>query len=714
MLYIALNLVGWTSSSTWIWGFDLSAFLPLPVAVAALLLAVLAAFPRVFGSRLSRADTRAETRTDTRMDTRTDTRTGLAQRGVDTRARVVLGILMAGLLVAGLAFPVRAHLLGNSSDILIRIANVFLGHAFRADLLYDTQPISTFVYLEAAKLAHSVFDAEVADVFRVIGALSGVLFVVGAWRLARALATDAWEVTTYLALLVGLPSLVFFFGYVEYYTLMYTLVIWYFALCARTFTGSRSIAIPGVVLTAAIGCHITAALLVPSYMLLVLHRSRPVWISVGRIAKGLGAVAVFSVAYYLLTDASTSHGFFIPLRADVRASYTLFSQVHILDILNLVAFYLAPALILAVALIAGVRPSIPRDDARPLFAVVAVFFPTLFLVSWNSLLGMARDWDVAAFWALAVVSSLAIFFSAIPKLAGRLRTFTIPMILLVLAANIPWIATNTIEGASIERSMALLRHYAPSISRQGTLTGYENIRKLAAQAPDPRFEIDILSEMLPHVLDPFDLTKLTTAIRRAEDPARYDHVMTAIGARLDTILAMYARPGGMSASDADAVERNFGRTVAEYGNYYLSQRRPAVAEDFSRRIMQRHPDLPFGFLAMAYLDMQSERSEAALQHSRLALRKGSEDVLLLCTKGFAEMLLGMGDSAFVTLSRAVEIAPDFGQANYEMGLYHLRFRNDTTTALRYLRKYVSIAGTGKSTQFARDIIQDIEDNRARR
>lgn len=698
MVYIALKAVVWSFPSAGIWSVDLSAYLPDTVVVASLIFAVLAAFPRLYES----------------MTARVAQRSGQGSRDPETHGNTLLVFTIALLLVAALVFPVRAHLLGNSSDILVRLANVFLGHAFRADILYGTQPISTFVYLEAATFAHSIFDADAVDVFRVIGAILGLVFVLGAWRFSRLLTTDPWEVATYLALLLGLPSVVFFFGYVEYYTVMYTLVIWYFALCARVFTGSGSLVLPGIVLAAAIGCHITAALLLPSFFFLLLYRSRPEWITTARIAWGLVGVAVVSLAYYLFSDASTSHGFFIPLRADTRASYTLFSQAHILDILNLVAFYLAPALMLTVALLAGFRPSIPRADARPLFALVAVFFPTLFLVSWNSLLGMARDWDVAAFWALAVVSSLALFFSALPKLAGRLRMFAIPVVLLTLSASVPWIALNTTEGPSIERSMALVRMYAPSISRQGTITGYENIRKLAALSPDPRFEIEILSEMLPYVIDPFDLTKLTTAVRRADDPARYGHVMTAVAGRLDTILAMYARPGGMSPSDADAVERNFGRTVAEYGNYYISQRRPEVAVDFSRHLMRRYPDLPFGFLAMAYMHMQFEESEDALRYSRLARRKGSEDVLLLCTKGFAEMLLGMGDSAYVTLSRAVEIAPDFGQANYEMGLYHLRFRNDTAAALGYLRTYVSIAGTGKSTQFARDIIQSIEENRSRR
>ncbi len=691
--YIALKISGWLFPSPSIWSFDLSAYLPVPIVVASLLFAILAAFPRLYESFTVRvgmppADAK-----------------GPAAMGSVT---ALVGV-MAVILVAAIVFPVRAHLLGNSSDILVRIENVFLGHAFPAGVLYYTQPISTFMYLEVAKIAHSIFNSETVLAFRLVGYLCWLFFAVGAWIFSRSLSFDTWSSVTVMALLLALPSSVFFFGYVEYYTIMYTLLMWYFALCARTFSGSGSIVLPGIVLAAAIGAHITAVLLVPSYLILFIHRHQPEWISTRRIAAVLASVTVASLAYYLLSDASRSHGFFIPLRADSSVSYTLLSPDHVLDILNLFAFYLAPALLLFAAGMHAARPGIPVSDARTLFALVAVSFPTMFVLSWNSLLGMARDWDVPSFWALSLVSSLVIFLCAIPKLSRMLRVFAIPMTLLALSANLPWIALNATEGASIERYMALVRMYAPSISRQGTVTGYENIRKIAALSPNRQFEIDILSEMLPYTTDPFDLTKLTTAIRLSPEPGQYGTVMTDVGTRLDTMLAMYTRPGGMSPTEKDAVERNFRRTAVEYVNYYISRQRPDAAIDFSQRLIYRYPELPYGYITMAYVHMHLGDSEAALRYSRIARQKGSEDVLLLCTKGFAEMLLGMGDSAFVTLSRAVEIDPDFGKAHYELGMYHLRFRNDTTTALVHLRRYLTLSGDEQGTQFARDLVQSMED-----
>lgn len=599
----------------------------------------------------------------------------------------IIGIAVA-LAVASLAFKAAIPLLGNSPDILKNLGNTLKGHEFKAGVLYETQPLSAWAYLALTRMANSAFGAKPETVFLAVGAAASIPAVLGAWKLGSALFAERGLRFMTVALFLALPTTVLFFGYIEFYLLMYVCLLWYFIFAIKALKTGTSIWPALALLCLAAAFHVTALLLLPSALLLVYRRlgGKDVAVRVAWVA--VLAVAVAGAAWYFLSDQHVGRGFFVPLQETADGvSYTLFSPARILDIANLLLLYLPAPLLLCLLCFAapGAREG---EGSVSAFGVIAFAFPLLFLASWNSLLGMARDWDVASFAGLSITVACAIFIGTRPALRSILARWALPVSALAAATVLPWIGTIASSTASIDRFQQLLALNAPLVDRQGTLTGLETIRVMSEAVRNHRKELETAVEMLKYSRDPFEVSKLMMALRRAggiPDPEKY----VGIGAlRLREILELSAR-GALRESEGEAVRRNFSRAVTECLNWYYDHYQRDAARSLAARLKTDLPGQSHGYTAAAYCALKDLKAEAAIAECLEAEKRGAPDQVTFTTKGIAEMNLGRLDDANRSLLRSRKIDPELSITTYTLAMLSLRGYRDTAQAIDYLTQYTS-------------------------
>ena len=177
--------------------------------------------------------------------------------------------LIAILILAATSFPVNTFFLGNSTDILFRLFNVLQGRPFEGGVLFSTQPASTILYLELSKFLFHSFEVNPVDLFWAIGILASIPFVILSVKFSSAAGESRSSAITILMAILSMPTIIFFFGYPEYYTIMLVLLVGYFFSVDKYLRAESPLWISGIILLVAISFHVTAVLLVPTFLFLI-------------------------------------------------------------------------------------------------------------------------------------------------------------------------------------------------------------------------------------------------------------------------------------------------------------------------------------------------------------------------------------------------------------------------------------------------------------
>ncbi len=302
--------------------------------------------------------------------------------------------------------------------------------------------------------------------------VAGVMFVPAAFALGRCFARRAGrdDLTALLATLVILTQgyAVMFFGYVENYTYHALAIILYLLASVWVVQRRLPLAAAAVALVVAMGVHLSAVLLLPSFVFIVvtgLTRSdRRVDTAAGLAAFAAG-VLFLDWLLGRLSPGFTLWGGVVQLFGVAREtqgggagwSY-FFSATHLRDFFNeqfligpLSAFLFVPALLFALG--AG-RRWLRDPVAGFLLLAAGVYLVGSFATS-EPLLGYGRDWDLFAaagvcFCAAAVY--LVVSHTATPHYTRRLLAFALVLSLVHLA---PWVAVNHSEAVALERFKTL-------------------------------------------------------------------------------------------------------------------------------------------------------------------------------------------------------------------------------------------------------------------
>ncbi|HSQ51373.1 MAG TPA: hypothetical protein VLL94_08910 [Nitrospiraceae bacterium] len=296
--------------------------------------------------------------------------------------------------------------------------------------------IHSRVYLHASRM----FGWSVAETYKVLSALSGGVFLLILCRMSGSLAPGAR--VTFVGMVLAGGYLQVFFGDVENYTLVASLILLYI-VCARSHLLKETpLWVPTIVLSAAIAFHLLAGWLLPSWLYLLLRSLRRRELSAGlwsmaALALPLVGVLVFFHFHGLpiqrLLDSSHVSGM-----GGHYARYIAPLQVRYFGGLLNVILLLLPVIVVLPALAYFRRLG---DDPYSRFLQVATISMLVFIAIWRAQLGVYNDWNLFAPGMIPIALLVAQSLYGIEGLP-RKRVILVVLTLTAAAHSLAWIVGN--------------------------------------------------------------------------------------------------------------------------------------------------------------------------------------------------------------------------------------------------------------------------------
>ncbi len=373
--------------------------------------------------------------------------------------------------------------LGAGTFWLARSAHLFLGDGISIattlpgdQRFHPLEPLSMWIEQLAFAASMRIPGWAAAEPWRaawrssaLVSVLAGAVFLPALWALASRLeeflpAAARGRRTLLTALIFGVLAtqgyIQLFFGYVEIYSLSLAALALYLLAAAHFLLRPSPLWPAALALTAAVGLHLSALALVPSFLVLLAIA----WLDPERRARRLRDTLLTAVCFaalplvlFLIGDDSSFVSTVVSLVRTVLGSqpevahHYFFSWPHLRDFVN-EQFLIGPLalpLFVPAAIAAIVRPASPW---RPVafFIAVGIGMAGVCAIAGDSNLGYARNWDLLA------PAGFALAVAGVALLLPRLESprACAPALALALAIScfttVPWIGLN----ASLPRALA--------------------------------------------------------------------------------------------------------------------------------------------------------------------------------------------------------------------------------------------------------------------
>ncbi len=422
----------------------------------------------------------------------------------------ISGVFLFWSIVAGvgaliLIHPMGTFFYGDGGSIIPEIFKLGKDPGYTSDILenYRSSPLAgillRYIALWTPELLHWIklpLPTSSMFPFPILGLFSFLGFV-----MALTLERGNLERLLLLIMLLGLGGTILFFGYVEFYAPVYAALVFYLLAAERALKDDGPLWLPAVAFTVACAAHFYSIALLPSLAYVAAVRSEKLRSLIAPKRNFLllcaGAVAVISVLYISASLLLPYNRILIPLYA-VKAgagvqAYTVFSLIHVLDILNIVLL-LAPLPALYLAAVAAVRKWRP-EGIGPVhrFHFLTSLFFLGFLIFANSVFGLARDWDLASplglflcFFAYRIMRINNTMKSGVPAVAA----------LASLILVIPWMTVMLDDRHSVKRFEHIVELDAGRLFADYALSGFEALRKHYVHSNEIEDEIRIEKRMV--------------------------------------------------------------------------------------------------------------------------------------------------------------------------------------------------------------------------
>ncbi|MFQ5500289.1 MAG: tetratricopeptide repeat protein [Candidatus Zixiibacteriota bacterium] len=325
------------------------------------------------------------------------------------------------LLVAGVAmtvfyvFRVQTHLLGDGYTWLAVFGQ---GEAY----IHKWAEPGYIALLRVIQRSLGGYTRETAlHAFQIMSVVAGGIFVYGTLLLIPLLARCSIRRVLAVATLFLSGGMLLFFGYVEFYSLVWAAVVVYIYFSLRTFRFGWSVLPAFGAFVAALLLHVQSIVLVPGLCYLLISRiQRPKCRKAGYIVMGLGVLASAALLVWLYRTQIAIEVLILPLwqGRPVAPDYTVFSTVHLWDIVNLVLLVLPSLLVMFVFAVPSrrFRPSCSAGSFLALCSLGSI----IYLVLFGAAITMGRDWDVMAIGLLSpTIHVLYCLQSARWRVSGR-------------------------------------------------------------------------------------------------------------------------------------------------------------------------------------------------------------------------------------------------------------------------------------------------------
>jgi hypothetical protein len=302
-----------------------------------------------------------------------------------------------------------------------------------------------------------------------------------------------------LLTVLGCAGSLFFFGYVEFYTLPYVLILAYFLSADYALRSKSGLALPVALYILALASHYMFLALLPSLLYLVAVRLDllpPKYHSNAYLLLASGLVLILWTGCYLMLGfAGSDSRIVMPAFAKTTGAgtqaYTLLSRKHLFDIANIILLMAPVPLSALVYVRIKDRRSMDNESCR--FHLIATIFFFFFILFGNTAFGLPRDFDILVPFGI-MLALLAYRALSVSKILPRHATLgaAVASFLFVL----PWIGIHLSADTSAVRFEQLLRQDDEMLYGDYSLSGYEALRKYYLHEQNTDKEIRILQRMV--------------------------------------------------------------------------------------------------------------------------------------------------------------------------------------------------------------------------
>lgn len=297
-----------------------------------------------------------------------------------------------------------------------------------------------YVHSKFWRYANDQFGWSVTVSYQVLSCAAGAVFVYLLLTWCRRVVPRHW-LLAFLACVSG-GYMQLFFGDVENYTLMTTLVMGYFLASVGAIDGKTPVIYPAILLALALTFHLEAGFLLPSlgYLLLVATQ-RGRWSQVVAALTGFVLVVAGTFLFFHLQGLPigdlVAHSQAFGDSGPFRRMLATPSVDYYGEVANL-AFLLVPSWVILIALVAWRR--IP-PDAVNVHLATACAGVTVLVIGWKAQLGVYNDWNLFAMAAVPV--SLLVWRNVFRATgAGRVPWPIVAMITVFFAHSYSWVIGN--------------------------------------------------------------------------------------------------------------------------------------------------------------------------------------------------------------------------------------------------------------------------------
>lgn len=570
-------------------------------------------------------------------------------------------------------FRAMTHFLGDSALLISYINSGTLSIKW-------AEPLSGLIYLSAYDLLNKFFYCDGTTVFALISYLCGAIFVFFALRLANLLGQIAsTKLFVFLALLF-MGGIQLFFGYAEYYPLLYSGISIYLFYSIKYLKGEVNFFLPLSIFLVLLPIHFSSLYLFPSAIFIFLfgkEENKPVFKSskVWVVSAALLLIFVLLV-FYFLKNGWYNLNCFIPLFKGTyyAPNHTLFSFPHLLDVLNQ-QLLVSPIGFLLFLTFLILRPKeLNLSDRTFAFLLIVSIFQLLFTFVVDV---TPKDWDLFASTGLGyTVLALYVFSKIFPH--PKISHLKLSLVIVILIFTLPWIGINASTNLSVERFRNLL-DLDPKKSRSGRnilTTYFGDLGKL----DEVYKENNELVEKLPEVVSILRGLEFMDKGNLNDAYLNFEYAVQISPDFLDAHWALgkyYLEVGSLDKAQFElekAINLNpqSAQPYVDLGITYFRKNELNKAKKILHRAITLgvKDDSPYYTLGTIYL-LSGDLNKAILFH-RKAIKINDKTVESHCGLALDFFYSGKLQESFKETNRATEINPRYAPAYYLLGMLYDR------------------------------------------
>jgi tetratricopeptide (TPR) repeat protein len=443
-------------------------------------------------------------------------------------------IFFALLVAAAIISPMQTFFYGDGGILIPQIYKLAAGEPYQYDLLLNAKssPLAGILIIglsnEIPDLLHwlgialpetALYPFHWLSIFALVALIVGIIAL-----------TEKKERLVYALFSFATAGTLFYFSYVEYYTLSFTAIALFLLASQKALEGKKPLWPAVVFYLIALAGHYETLALLPALIFLVLAKNgKDQFVTLKNIGYIFtSTLVIFVIAYFALGLHASDSRIVMPMfdvsNASGTQSYTLLSLAHIRDMLNILLLLAPVQLFVLILLLFTSKGRQTCTSLSGRFYVSALLGFLIFIFFANTSLGLARDWDIAAPLGLIIsFAALAMIHGGTDSSSAKTHSAALfaGLIALILTGN--WLNVNIKPQRSAERFETIMTIDSDKMYRDYAHSGYEALRKYYLNAENVGKDIELTKTKIELLDYPSDYLYLIdkSLKMQAEDNGKY-------------------------------------------------------------------------------------------------------------------------------------------------------------------------------------------------